>query len=321
MALAELIGKRLTIRLRQSDGGYRDIVGHLETPTSLRNRSGELIEFDQNKIKVWREIIALPDRAGKGAPASVRIRELEDIFNLSWQATEQVALGKWLMRASGKYTMRANSVLPQGMGPFGDPGLPIAQGLAKVVEFYLARKQEPIIQISLPIYKIFDEELAALGWIEKVKALVMVADIAKKEFEIANGYSIEVLDTCSDEWLSVQNDFPVREIMLRTPALYGAIRFEENLIAVVRTAVVEKWCVVSRLFVNEVHRGKNLAQSLMTSLLNQCLELGATKAGLQVESENIIAQQIYENLGFTVHHHYSYRGLGASTTSDGCENC
>ncbi len=309
LALAKLIGKRLTIRLRQKNGGYRDIVGYLETPTSLRNRNGELIDFDQNEIKVWREIIAPPDRAGKGAPASIRIRELENIFNLTWQATEQVSLGKWLMRSSGKYTMRANSVLPQGMGPFGDPGLPIEQGLAKVIEFYNARKQEPIIQISFPIHQSLDDELAARGWIEKIKALVMVTDIVKKEIEIANGYSIEISDTCSDEWLSVQNDFPVREIMLRTPALYGAIRFEKNLIAVSRAAKTAKWSAISRLFVEPGYRGKNLGQQLLSTLLNQCLELGATKSGLQVDSKNIIARQIYEDMGFVIHHNFSYRGI------------
>jgi len=53
-----LIGKRLTIRLHDPDGGFRDIVGILESSHSLRNRHGCLIEFSHDEIFIWREVIA-----------------------------------------------------------------------------------------------------------------------------------------------------------------------------------------------------------------------------------------------------------------------
>ena len=54
---ADLIGKRVTIRLHDPEGGFRDIVGHLETPFTLRNRHGKLIEFSHESIFIWREVI------------------------------------------------------------------------------------------------------------------------------------------------------------------------------------------------------------------------------------------------------------------------
>ena len=54
---ASLIGKRVSIRLHDPEGGFRDILGHLETPFSLRNRHGILIEFAHEQIFVWREVI------------------------------------------------------------------------------------------------------------------------------------------------------------------------------------------------------------------------------------------------------------------------
>jgi hypothetical protein len=54
---AALIGKRVSIRLLDPEGGFRDIVGHLESPTSLRNRHGELIQFSHNEIFIWREVV------------------------------------------------------------------------------------------------------------------------------------------------------------------------------------------------------------------------------------------------------------------------
>jgi N-acetylglutamate synthase len=52
-----LIGKRVSIRLHDPEGGFRDIVGHLESPTSLRNRHGKLIEFSHDEIFIWREVV------------------------------------------------------------------------------------------------------------------------------------------------------------------------------------------------------------------------------------------------------------------------
>ena len=56
-AFAALIGKRVSIRLHDPEGGFRDILGFLETPTFLRNRHGILIEFAHDRIFVWREVI------------------------------------------------------------------------------------------------------------------------------------------------------------------------------------------------------------------------------------------------------------------------
>jgi hypothetical protein len=52
-----LIGKRVTIRLHDPEGGFRDIVGFLESPVTLRNRHGKLIDFSDTRIALWKEVI------------------------------------------------------------------------------------------------------------------------------------------------------------------------------------------------------------------------------------------------------------------------
>jgi cysteinyl-tRNA synthetase len=54
--LRAAIGKRATIRLHDADGGFRDIVGVLQSETSLINRRGELIEFELEKVALFRVI-------------------------------------------------------------------------------------------------------------------------------------------------------------------------------------------------------------------------------------------------------------------------
>ena len=106
------IGQRFSIRLHDPAGGYRDVVGHLKTANSLINRKGEEISFDPAQIFIWREIIERPTLAGKGAPLTLRVLELDQICNLTWPATEELENSGWLMRAAGGVTNRANSVLP-----------------------------------------------------------------------------------------------------------------------------------------------------------------------------------------------------------------
>jgi hypothetical protein len=53
----ELIGSRVSIRLHEPDGGYRDILGHLVTPHSLRKKNGEVVEFSYSEIFVWKQVI------------------------------------------------------------------------------------------------------------------------------------------------------------------------------------------------------------------------------------------------------------------------
>jgi len=53
----ELIGSRVSIRLHEPNGGFRDILGHLVTPNSLRKKNGEIIEFSHSEIFVWKKVI------------------------------------------------------------------------------------------------------------------------------------------------------------------------------------------------------------------------------------------------------------------------
>ena len=84
--LIAAVGKRVTIRLHEPGGGYRDIVGLLQNERQIINSKSEVISFSPDQIAIWREIKPLPDLAGKGAPLSQRIIELEKISDATWPA-------------------------------------------------------------------------------------------------------------------------------------------------------------------------------------------------------------------------------------------
>jgi GNAT superfamily N-acetyltransferase len=298
------IGKRLTIRLHEASGGYRDIVGILESPSTLRHKDGREITFSQNEIAIYREIIPLSESAGKGAPLSIRIIELEKLLNSTWSATEQIMHGQWLFRASGKYTMRANSVLPQGAPPFGKPEKEINEAIKDVITFYSERDLEPIFHLPLPLYEELFNYLIAHGWREKLRAQVQVIDIPVSEID--SDLVLEVSATCNSEWLLVQGDEKLLDIMDKTQALYYILKKQDTAVAVLRAGISDDWAVISRLFVKPEYRGNKFSQELMHLVFRDLRSAGITKAALQVDLSNEAAIALYKGLGFRKHHEYSY---------------
>lgn len=316
---ADEIGKRLTIRLHEPQGGFRDVVGVLESETTVRKRDGSLTHFPPEKIALWREIIAPPDRAGHGSPLSLRIREIELAASETWPAAEQIHMGDWLLRATGKFTGRANSVLPLGLPPYGNPEKPLQEAIDEVVTFYQERQLTPLIHIPLPTYAELDHLLADQGWQITVSVLVMVTDIKPPiQLDETKG-TWEITDTPTDEWLSVQNDHGVEDIMKRAPGFYVGLRIDGNLVAIGRGANYKNWTTLTRLFVREDFRGRGFGHELVQRILQQANIQGATKALLQVSAENVVAIKLYKSMGFSEHHTYVYRAYQPKTSlSESC---
>ena len=303
-SLLGAIGKRVTIRLHEPTGGYRDIVGILQSERELITSKSKSITFSPDEIAIWREIKPLPDLAGKGAPLSQRIIELEKLSDLTWPAQEIVEYGKWRLRISDGFSMRANSVLP-----IGEPPIDLASAVDEITHIYREKKLKPTFSIPLPIFDELDRYLEQHGWNIKIDANFLIRDIGAIEVSSDPQFSIEILDYPSEEWLETNSDQPLEKIMRRYPARYGAIKIGEQIIAVGRIATLGSWSIVTRLFVNPSFRGKGVAKNLMNNLLSAAVSDGATKVALQVDNENGAALALYQSMGFTTHHKFVYRIL------------
>lgn len=312
-SLAGAVGSRVTIRLRDAGGGFRDIVGVLQSfhggNGQLINSKGVELNFTEGEIAIWREIKALPERAGTGAPYSHRIMELEILSDETWPADKVVEIGKWRLRISDGYTMRANSVLPTGVAPFGEPGLEISDAINTIVDIYKEHKLTPTFTIPLPIYEELDNYLASLGWTVKIGAEYLVNDIPK-DIEITHPeYQLVISGEPSKEWLAVQSDFALERIMKNYPAKYAQVFFGEKTIAIGRIATYGSWSLATRVFVDPDFRGRGVGTYLMSALASAARGEGATKIGLQVDAENGAALSLYKSLGYRFHHPYTYRVL------------
>ena len=51
---AAQVGERVSIRLHDPVGGYRDLLGILVSENTVKKKDGTLITFDPSKIAVWK---------------------------------------------------------------------------------------------------------------------------------------------------------------------------------------------------------------------------------------------------------------------------
>jgi ribosomal protein S18 acetylase RimI-like enzyme len=71
-----------------------------------------------------------------------------------------------------------------------------------------------------------------------------------------------------------------------------------------------RWAGLSSVHVVEDARRRGVARSLCDALLAWAVERGATRAYVQVLSDNVAATRLYESMGFAEHHRSRYVSLG-----------
>ena len=305
----ERIGQRFSIRLHDPAGGYRDVVGHLKSATSLVNRKGQEISFDPEQIFVWREIVQRPTLAGKGAPLTLRVLELDQICNLTWPATENLEISGWLMRAAGGVTNRANSVLPLVANLEAGTLTDFAEKLSAVQEFYQKRNLPTIFQVALPTWQVLSDKLRSIGAVETIRGNTMVTDLTSSKQNLPTGFEIAQSNQVTDKWLELQPTPGIKKILAWCTATYLMIIKNSQTIATCRIALAKGWSSITRVYVQQDFRGQGLGKAIVAAALEASSEQGATKAVLQVEASNALAIGVYESLGFNFHHEYSYLEL------------
>lgn len=285
------IGKRVTIRLHD-DPGYRDIVGHLLTTTSLKNRHGEIVQFDPSKIYIWREIEEIPRLAKSGAPLSIRIYNLEKIANLTWRAREEELIGGWIFRADVGLTRRANSALI----------LNNENHIDEVISWYRARDLTPTVSLIPTLQGDLDSELERRGFDKLLDLDLMVKD--GHEFE--NDFNYHVSDQPDPNWLAVHGDEKIESLLLRTPSKYITMVENQELVGIGRTSFAEDWALISRIWVNPKYRNQGYGRKILKALESQS---GARKLALQVSTSNLNAINLYKSEGYEIHHTGRFRAL------------
>jgi GNAT superfamily N-acetyltransferase len=279
MADLPLVGTRVSIRYRLPTGEFTDVIGHVQSldPTVvLRTKSAELVSISPADVVAVRELSDRPVRASE-------TRALEHAAALAWPGTEQHWLDGWLLRAAGGYTSRANSAVPL------DFSATIA-ALPGVIEWYERRGLAP--WLALP------DRLVPVRAAGIKNTRVMVSDVA----HAPPHPEVTLLDRPDPGWLACyERDVPLPVL---TAVVDGEVVFASAVGAAVGRGAVTSapdgtvWLGISAVHVAAANRRRGLARVLCQALINWGAQRGATRAYVQVLTDNASAIAWYSGRGF-----------------------
>ena len=318
------VGRRVVVRRvlpgkTGPSGGpaMTDLLGVMEswteTSTTVLGEDGTTTEI------ALRDIVS-----GKPVPPrpSARMRVSAEraclLANASWPAVHTEPLGDWLLRASGGFSARANSVMA-----VGNPGVPFDAALEAVVAFYTTHHLTPWAQIVVGSQT--GDWFAEAGWVtarhgeadsEFQMASVSRASRAVRRLLPPSPPPVSVSTTVTPGWLASDERARTHHddaiTVLEGPDQVGFVSVpstdsdDAGLAARGRVACEGDWAGIIDVWVSPDHRRRGLGLVVMAAILGWAAERGATTAYLQVRGDNAPGIALYDTLGFTTHHTYRY---------------
>ncbi len=294
-----------------------DLLGVMEswtdTSTTVRAEDGTTTRI------ALRDIVS-----GKPVPprASPRMRVSAEqaclLSNASWPAVHTEPLGDWLLRASGGFSARANSVMA-----VGDPGVPFAAAQQVVREFYARHRLAPWAQVV--VGSATADRFAEAGWetarpgeADSHFQLASVARASRAAGSLLAGSgpvppvtltgSVTAAWLANDERARSHHDDAVAVLEGPEQVAFASVAADPStgLRAKGRVACEGDWAGITDVWVSPDHRRQGLGLVVMAALLEWAAERGAATAYLQVRGDNPAGLALYERLGFRTHHTYRY---------------
>ena len=309
-----VVGQRVVVRrLVRGESGptggpaMTDVLGVCESWADglvvVRREQGDLVEIATGDIVSGKPVPPRPSRHRRLDAEEADRRVLP-----GWQPVESEPLGAWVLRASGGFSSRGNSVLA-----LGDPGMPLTDAVAQVAAWYAAR--------SLPARAhVHPEEppaaaFAAAGWATYEPTVLMLASVPRVLRRIGAappGVDVRHTTSVDEGWLvsderAARYGEPARRVLEAGEITFATVRDEAGaVLARGRGACHGDWVGVSSLWTRPEVRATGLGTAVLRSRLEWGAELGATTTYLQVVVANAAAQEIYQARGYEVHHRYDY---------------
>ncbi len=299
------------LRISPSDIGRRVSVRHL-SGDDLTDVLGNLVswigDWPDGVIKIRKkddsvqEIVTGKIFAAKVIEPEIGSLDLERDSESTWVPQEKENLGDWVLRFSGNESARANSCRLDGR-----PQESVDQSLAKIVDWYRARKATAIVQSPKPGG--FDEALARNNFLEVAHALYMIAPVSASDIP-----EVIIESELTPNWFEAVMASDAKAPRLSKELLVSGsfVRFasmidqENNIIATGRVSASADIAMVTTVWVAESYRGTGLAKKIMHALSNEVFNIGHKQIVLQVLKSNEAAVGLYQSLGYEIHHDYAY---------------
>jgi N-acetylglutamate synthase len=246
------------------------------------------------------------------ATCAAEVRLIEELSMNAWPALSTRLLDGWILRFSGGYTKRANSVnplYPASLAPeekigvceslYRSEGLPVVFKLADGAA-------DPAL----------DGLLASRGYGILDPTRVMTLDLAG--FGTDADPRVDIAWTFSGAWieafsalngLQAAQETALRAMLERVaaPKAVASARVGDRIVACGFGAIERGRVGIFDIVVDRELRGRGLGKAVVASILAMARRLGAEAAYLQVLAGNAAAERLYAGLGFADAYSYHYR--------------
>lgn len=289
------VGTRVSVRYRLAPGSVpplSDVVGHLldvGPVLRIRDKRGDVVTVATTDVTVLKVLPAAPVRTSQ-------IRNLEHAAALGWPGVEQEWHDGWLLRFGHGSTRRANSAVPLLPSPGADTDA--------VAAWYAARGVPALLAAPDRLFR------PPPGAPVDGENLIMTRDLV----DPADMAGVVLTSRPDDVWLRLHPRRVPPDVL--TAVIEGEVAFATVADAAVGRGALTaapdgtRWVGVSSVHVTEGARRRGLARRVCDGLLDWGGDLGATRAYVQVLTDNTAAVALYESMGFGVHHRSRYVSIG-----------
>ncbi|MDA1073974.1 MAG: GNAT family N-acetyltransferase [Proteobacteria bacterium] len=235
-------------------------------------------------------------------------RRVEEASLNAWPAMHQVLLDGWILRMTGGFTKRANSVTPIY------PGLTNYAEKVRYCENLYAREQLTTIfrLTSISEQQDLDGFLDQRGYRQDETSLVLTAPIPPREMT-PDMHLLTVND-----WLHVYSELTglpekarhLHQVILnaiRGDCAFAVLQIHGQPLACGLSVADQELIGLFDVVTHVEHRRAGHARSLVSSLLERGRRDGRSRAYLQVLAHNQPALALYHELGFSELYRYWYR--------------
>lgn len=236
---------------------------------------------------------------------------LEDAALNAWPAHRQMILDGWLLRFSGGYTKRANSVNVRF-----ESRLPLSGKISACEAAYAGEGLPVIFRLPDPFTsQAVREALETKGYQEFDPTYVLGRALVGMHHDIPDGV---VMDEMSiDKWIKLRADLTgtsidhwdihreILGVIVPEKVLLG-VYLDGKQVACGMGVVEGELLGYFSIFVDEDYRRRGFGRMTMGGLTNWGLDRGANFGYLQVEGDNEPALAMYEKMGFETCYRYVY---------------
>ena len=241
-------------------------------------------------------------------------RRIEEVSLNAWPALQHILFDGWILRFSGGYTKRANSV-----NPLFDSSMDVDEKV-DVCERMYAERGLPCVFRLTPFSSPpgLDRVLERRGYAKIDPTLVLYLDL--EDHPVPPEPAAELHEERLDDWLALfcrltespeEKHQTHKEILHAIPGRrFLASLADSGQVVACGVGVLEnEYFGMFDIFTHPQHRNRGHGAGLVAGLLGWAREHGATRAYLQVMRDNTPARRLYEKLGFGEAYVYWYRAL------------